>query len=138
MEFTSYRYRIYPNREQREFFELNFYCCTLVWNLMREDKARHYLESGKILQTTPAQYKKKYPVLSRADSMALCNVQQNLQNAYNRFFSNVENQIRGGIQGKNTGPFPGGNLILPAVSEGKTMQIFGSGREASGCRSAGM
>jgi len=61
MEFTSYRYRIYPNREQREFFELNFYCCTLVWNLMREDKARHYLESGKILQTTPAQYKKKYP-----------------------------------------------------------------------------
>ena len=52
-------------------------------------KARdeYYKETGKMLINTPAQYKEEYPYLREVDSLALANVQLNLQEAYKRFFT---------------------------------------------------
>ncbi|MEE0929977.1 MAG: RNA-guided endonuclease TnpB family protein [Acutalibacteraceae bacterium] len=84
----AYKYRIYPTEDQKVFFAKNFGCCRKIWNLMLNDKINHYKATGKMLQTTPAQYKETYPYLREVDSFALCNVQMNLQTAYNNFFTN--------------------------------------------------
>ena len=80
------KYRIYPTKEQEILFYKTFGCCRKIWNLMLADKIAHYQEHGAYLQTTPAQYKKKYPFLKEVDSLALANVQLNLQKAYKEFF----------------------------------------------------
>lgn len=80
------KYRIYPTTEQTVLFAKTFGCCRKVWNLMLSDKTAYYQTTGKMLATTPAQYKKDYPFLKEVDSLALANVQLNLQAAYRNFF----------------------------------------------------
>lgn len=82
------RYRAYPTEQQKEFFMKNFGCCRKIWNLMLNDKIEYYKQNGKMLYNTPAMYKEMYPFLKEVDSLALANVQLDLQNAYNAFFSN--------------------------------------------------
>lgn len=41
---------------------------------MLADKITYYQQTKKMLQTTPAQYKKTYPYLKEVDSLALANV----------------------------------------------------------------
>ena len=53
---------------------------------MLADKIAYYKETGKTLHNTPAQYKKDFPWLKEVDSLALCNVQLDLQKAYKNFF----------------------------------------------------
>ena len=53
---------------------------------MLEDKIKHYEETGKMLNNTPAQYKNEYPWLKDVDSLALANPQLNLSKAYRNFF----------------------------------------------------
>ena len=80
------KYRAYPTTEQSILFAKTFGCCRKVWNLMLADKISYYQEHQKTLQTTPAQYKKEYSYLKEVDSLALANVQMNLQTAYKNFF----------------------------------------------------
>ena len=80
------KYRVYPTTEQCVLFAKTFGCCRKVYNLMLADKIVYYQVHKKILQTTPAQYKKDYPFLREVDSLALANVQMNLQTAYKNFF----------------------------------------------------
>lgn len=80
------KYRIYPDEKQQELFQKTFGCCRKIWNLMLSDKIAYYQETKKSLQTTPAEYKKDYPYLKEVDSLALANVQLNLQTAYRNFF----------------------------------------------------
>ena len=82
------KYRVYPNKIQEELFQKTFGCCRKIWNLMLEDKINYYKENKKSLQTTPAKYKKEHEYLKEVDSLALCNVQLNLQRAYMNFFRN--------------------------------------------------
>ena len=82
----SYKFRLYPNLEQRIFFEKTFGCSRFIWNQMLADKIAHYEETGELLNNTPAQYKKEFPWLKEVDSLALCNVQLNLSAAYKKFF----------------------------------------------------
>lgn len=86
MSFRAIKYRVYPTDEQKEFFVKSFGCCRKIYNLMLADKIAYYKATGKTLMTTPAQYKKDYPYLSEVDSLALANVQMNLQEAYTEFF----------------------------------------------------
>ena len=86
----SYKYRIYPNKEQTILIEKTFGCCRFVWNRMLEDKEKEYKETGRTPFVTPAMYKQKYPWLNEVDSMALCNVQIYLENAYKLFFNNMK------------------------------------------------
>lgn len=87
----AYKYRIYPNAAQRELFAKTFGCVRFIYNKMLADKIAYYQETGKMLSTTPAQYKKEYPWLTEVDSLALCNAQLHLQTAYRNFFHNKNN-----------------------------------------------
>ena len=80
------KYRIYPNSQQKEMFAKTFGCCRFIWNQMLNDRIEYYKLHKKTKVFTPAMYKKDYPWLCEVDSLALANVQQNLQSAYNKFF----------------------------------------------------
>ena len=82
----SYKFRLYPNQEQKQLFAKTFGCSRAIWNMMLADKIKHYEETKKTLYNTPAQYKKEFPWLREVDSLALANVQLNLQTAYKNFF----------------------------------------------------
>lgn len=82
----AYKYRIYPNAVQRELFAKTFGCVRFIYNKMLADKMAYFQETGKMLSTTPAQYKKEYLWLTEVDSLALCNAQLHLQTAYCNFF----------------------------------------------------
>ena len=82
----SYKFRLYPNPEQMIFFEKTFGCSRFIWNQMLADRIAHYEETGESLKNTPAQYKNEFPWLKEVDSLALANVQLNLNKAYKSFF----------------------------------------------------
>ena len=83
----AYRYRMYPNAEQRVLFSKTFGCVRFIYNRMLADKIAHYKVIGESLQTTPAMYKDEFPWLREVDSLALANAQIHLQTAYKNFFS---------------------------------------------------
>ena len=82
----AYKFRLYPNQEQKQLFAKTFGCSRAIWNMMLADKIKHYEETKETLYNTPAQYKKEFPWLKEVDSLALANVQLNLQTAYKNFF----------------------------------------------------
>ncbi|PHO08047.1 transposase [Thermoanaerobacterium thermosaccharolyticum] len=82
----AYKYRIYPTKEQQEYLIKVFGCVRFIYNKMLYDKIEHYNQTGKMLNSTPAQYKRKYPFLKEVDSLALANAQLNLEKAYRNFF----------------------------------------------------
>lgn len=82
----AYKFRLYPNQKQMMMFEKTFGCSRFIWNQMLADKIAYYEKTGKTLKNTPAQYKKEFPWLKEVDSLALANVQLNLQKAYKSFF----------------------------------------------------
>lgn len=86
----SYKYRLYPNKEQEEYFAKCFGCVRFIYNRMLSDKIDYYKETKRKLNNTPAQYKKEFPWLKEVDSLALANAQMNLQTAYNNFFTRPE------------------------------------------------
>lgn len=86
----AYKYRLYPNKEQREYFAKCFGCVRFIYNRMLSDKIDYYKETKKKLNNTPAQYKKKFEWFTEVDSLALANAQMNLQTAYNNFFKRPE------------------------------------------------
>ena len=84
----AYRYRLYPTKEQQIMFAKTFGCARFIYNKMLGDRLAHYKETGKKLNNTPAQYKSEYPWLKEVDSLALANVQLNLNRAYNYYWNN--------------------------------------------------
>ncbi|WP_440604693.1 IS200/IS605 family element RNA-guided endonuclease TnpB [Bacillus sp. GB_SG_008] len=87
----AYKYRIYPNKEQKMFFAKTFGCVRFVYNKMLADRIESYRESQdkpdkSIKYPTPAQYKADFPFLKEVDSLALANAQLNLNKAYANFF----------------------------------------------------
>ena len=86
----AYKYRLYPNKEQEEYFKKCFGCVRFIYNRMLSDKIEYYKETKRILNNTPTQYKKEFEWLKEIDSLALANAQMNLQAVYNNFFSRPE------------------------------------------------
>ena len=82
----AYKVRLYPTVDQQVFFAKSFGCTRFIWNRMLSDKIEHYKETKTELKNTPAQYKAEFEWLKEVDSLALANVQQNLRNAYSKFF----------------------------------------------------
>ena len=87
---VAYKYRLYPNKEQQEYFAKTFGCTRFIYNRMLSDKINYYNETKQRLNNTPAQYKKEFEWLKEVDSLALANAQMNLQTAYNNFFKRPE------------------------------------------------
>ncbi|MBQ6773340.1 MAG: helix-turn-helix domain-containing protein [Synergistaceae bacterium] len=130
----AYKFWIYPNKEQRILFAKTFGCVRFIYNRMLADKIAAYLETGKILMITPAQYKTQYIWLREVDSLALTNAQLHLQSAYVNFFSGrssgfprfkskktsrrkyTTNNQKGGVRIEN------GKLKLPKVGFVKIVQ----------------
>lgn len=82
----AYRFRLYPNKAQKEYFAKTFGCVRFVYNHILAEKIAYYEETGKSLSVTPAKYKNEFPWLKEVDSLALANAQMNLQSAYRNFF----------------------------------------------------
>lgn len=82
----AYKFRLYPNQEQKVMFAKTFGCVRFIYNQMLGDKIKHYEETKQKLNNTPAQYKTEFEWLREVDSLALTNAQMNLQTAYNNFF----------------------------------------------------
>ncbi|KEI10158.1 IS200/IS605 family element RNA-guided endonuclease TnpB [Clostridium novyi] len=87
----AYKYRIYPNKEQRLYLAKTFGCTRFIYNKMLSDRIKVYeenkdLDIKKVKYPTPAQYKKEFTWLKEVDSLALANAQMNLDKAYKNFF----------------------------------------------------
>ena len=87
---TAYMYRIYPDKQQEEFFAKTFGCVRFIYNLMLEDKIKYHEETGRMIRNTPAQYKDEHPFLKETDSLALCNAQLDLEKAFKNFLTNPQ------------------------------------------------
>ena len=94
MANRAYKFRIYPNSEQEVLMKKTFGCCRFVYNRMLADKIEAYKNTGKMLRTTPAMYKRDFPWLKEVDSLALANVQLHLEQAYRCFFDASANQFQ--------------------------------------------
>ena len=83
---SAIKYRLYPTSEQKIMFAKTFGCCRKVYNLMLAEKIESYKTTGKFVAVTPAKYKNDFPYLKEVDSLALANVQLNLQSAFKNHF----------------------------------------------------
>lgn len=82
----AFKFRIYPNREQKVLIGKTFGCVRFIFNRMLEDRIRCYENTHGTLKNRPAQYKEEFPWLKEVDSLALANAQLNLDKAYSNFF----------------------------------------------------
>ena len=82
----AYKYRIYPNAGQKEYFSRVFGCVRFFYNKSLSDMLEIYKETGKNENITPARYKKDYPFLKDVDSLALCNAQLARNAAFKLFY----------------------------------------------------
>ena len=83
----AYKYRIYPNSEQKEFFAKCFGCVRFFYNKSLSDMNEIYKSTGKFKNITPASYKENYSFLKEVDSLALANAQLNRNTAFKSFFN---------------------------------------------------
>ncbi len=95
MANKAIKYRVYPTDEQNAMFSQTFGCCRKVYNLMLSDKIEGYKATGKFPAVTPARYKDEYPYLREVDSLALANVQMNLQAAFHNTFDKYRRKKNG-------------------------------------------
>ena len=89
------KYRLYPTTEQCIMFAKTFGCCRKIYNLMLSDKISSYKISKSFGKQTPAMYKKNYPYLKEVDSLALANVQLDLQGALRNCFDRKRKKRNG-------------------------------------------
>ena len=82
----AYKFRIYPNDKQAELINKTFGCTRFIWNVMLAEKIEVYENTGKSISLTPAKYKSEFEWLKEVDSLALANVQLNLNTAFKNFF----------------------------------------------------
>ena len=78
----AFKFRLYPNAEQRILLAKTFGCVRFIYNQMLSDKITHYEKTQENLKPTPAQYKNEFPWLCEVDSLALANAQLHLESAY--------------------------------------------------------
>ena len=88
----GYKYRAYPNKEQREFFSKNFGCCRFVYNhylVKRKATWEEWHDTMSFSETCKDLshfLKKEKDWLKEADSSALQQSLRHLDNAYQNFF----------------------------------------------------
>ena len=89
MNRVAYKYRIYPNNEQKEYFAKCFGCVRFFYNKSLSDMIEYYKTHKDFKNITPATYKDEFPFLKEVDSLALANAQLNRNFAYKAFFRGV-------------------------------------------------
>ena len=88
----AYKYRIYPNSEQRMQIAKTFGCCRFVYNQTLAYRKEVYEKEKKSVSKTDCnnycnrQLKKEYEWLKEVDKFALTNAIYNMDAAYRKFF----------------------------------------------------
>ena len=133
----AYKYRIYPNKEQEIFFAKTFGCCRFVWNKMLAEKLSAYEKGEPIPRITPAKYKEEFPFLKEVDSLALANVQLQIEKAFKDHFKNPkhfglpkfkrkkdkQSYTTNNMNGSIRVDFEKGLLYLPKIKDGIKIKL---------------
>ena len=88
----AYKYRIYPNNEQKIQIAKTFGCCRFVYNQTLAYRKETYEKENKSVSKTDCNnycnrgLKKKYEWLKEVDKFALTNAIYNMDSAYQKFF----------------------------------------------------
>ena len=82
----AFKFRLYPNNDQRILIHKTFGCVRFVYNRMLGERIEHYEQTHERLKNTPAGYKQEFEWLKEVDSLALCNAQLNLNRAFSNFY----------------------------------------------------
>ena len=88
---VSYKYRLYPNKTQKELLAKTFGCCRFVYNHYLAMKIELYKNEKTSMSynqccTNLTQLKKELDWLKEPDKCSLQNTLKDLDNAYQRFF----------------------------------------------------
>lgn len=86
----GYKFRLYPNDKQKEYFAKCFGCARFIYNKMLADKIEHYQKTGENLIVYPSDYKEDFPFLKEIDSYILAQEYMHLDRAYKNFFRNKD------------------------------------------------
>jgi putative transposase len=97
-----YKFRIYPNAEQKEIIAKIFGCCRFVFNQFLAERIEAYKTENKTISRFEqdknlTELKKDLVWLKEADSTALQTVVQNLDQAYQNFFRRVKSGDKPGF-----------------------------------------
>ena len=89
VDVLCYRFAALPTNEQIIQLNKTIGCCRYLWNRMLGDHNTLYQEIGVVPNNTPADYKSLEECLwlKEVDSLALANVQLNLNQAFQKFFN---------------------------------------------------
>ena len=96
----AYKYRIYPNNEQKIQIAKTFGCCRFVYNQTLAYRKEVYEKEKKTVSKTDCnnycnrQLKKEYEWLKEVDKFALTNAIYNMDAAYQKFFQGTRRVIR--------------------------------------------
>jgi len=87
----AYKYRIYPNKEQRILIAKTFGCCRFVYNYYLDKRIQAYKENKTSLNyydcaNNLKDLKKEFEWLKEVDSISLQSSLKNLDSAYQKFF----------------------------------------------------
>lgn len=87
----AYKFRLYPNRSQRELISKTFGCSRFVYNYFLSRKIELYKSTGEGLSNTQCsrlltELKSELTWLKEVDKCALQNSLKDLDNAYKKFF----------------------------------------------------
>ena len=82
----AFKYRIYPNKEQKLLINKTFGCVRFVYNTILYAANKFYEETGKNKIITPASLKSENQFLKEVDSLALSNAQLNVKRSFTNFF----------------------------------------------------
>ena len=80
----AYKYRIYPNQEQKEYFAKCFGCARFVYNQLLKRSISLYRETKKIKIDSYTVLKKNAPWMKEIDSQVMHYAKRNLKDAYER------------------------------------------------------
>lgn len=88
----AYKYRVYPNKEQKVQIAKTFGCCRFVYNQTLAYRKEAYEKGNKSFSKTDCnnycnrELKKEYGWLKEVDKFALTNAIYNMDSAYQKFF----------------------------------------------------
>jgi putative transposase len=133
----AYKYCIYPTKEQEIFFAKTFGCCRFVWNKMLAEKLSAYEKREPIPRITPAKYKEEFSFLKEVDSLALANVQLQLEKAFRNHLKNPkhfglpkfkrkkdkQSYTTNNVNGSIRVDFEKGVLYLPKIKDGIKIEL---------------
>ena len=100
----AYKFRMYPQKEQREYFSKVFGAVRFLWNNMLANRIDLYERFGNDKELLNANkpksytdFKHEHDWLYEIDNLALANVSLNLQSAYQNFFRRIKNGEKPGF-----------------------------------------